>query len=106
VQFYNNPQCQIGGKDFDASINQWSHALLNSTISPSPRLFLGALAWQAPGSKGYVGTPEGIEAVASSVKQMGLQNFGGIMFWDGPEGKLNVGSGKSIIDYAKAGIMA
>jgi chitinase len=108
VQFYNNPPCEIGSSGFDTSIKQWSEALLNSTTSPIPRLFLGSPAWSAAGSTAYgrIGTPEGMEHVASNVKQMNLQNFGGVMFWDGPEGMLNVEGGKSIIEWAKTGLVA
>lgn len=72
-----------------------------------------------------VGT-DGIEAVAKSVGSMGLPNFGGVMFWDvsrsllpttlyephantdcvkGSEGRANLENGKSIIEYAKTGLM-
>jgi chitinase len=44
-----------------------------------------------------IGTPQGIKAVAISVGQIGLNNFGGVMFWDGSEGMLNVEGGKSMI---------
>jgi chitinase len=106
VQFYNNPQCEIGSAGFNASVKQWSEALAKSAILP--RLFLGAPAWPQAGSTAYskIGTPQGIEAVVIGVSQMELNNFGGVMFWDGPEGMLNVEDGKSIIAWAKAGLTA
>jgi chitinase len=42
--------------------------------------------------------------IASGVEKMGLNNFGGIMFWDGPEGMLNLEGGKDIISWAKEGL--
>jgi chitinase len=35
---------------------------------------------------------------------MELANFGGVMFWDGPEGMLNEAGGKDIIAWAKTGL--
>jgi chitinase len=45
-----------------------------------------------------------MEEVAKAVKSMGMKNFGGVMFWDGPEGMLNVVDGKDIIAWTKAGL--
>jgi chitinase len=45
-----------------------------------------------------------MEAIAQNVSGMGLANFGGVMFWDGPEGMLNEGGGKDIIAWAKTGL--
>ena len=45
-----------------------------------------------------------MEAVAQAVKGMGLMNFGGVMFWDGPEGMLNEDDGENIIAWAKTGL--
>lgn len=47
-----------------------------------------------------------MQPVAHSVKSLGLANFGGVMFWDGPEGMANVEGGKDIISWAKAGLVA
>lgn len=51
-----------------------------------PRLYLGAPAFSAAGSTAYaaIGNAEGMQGVASSVENMGLSNFGVMMFWDGP----------------------
>jgi chitinase len=106
VQFYNNPQCQIGGTDFAASLQQWSTALSASTLPVKTRLYLGAPAFSAAGSTAYaaIGGAEGMEGIAKSVEDMGLSNFGGVMFWDGPEGMLNTAGGKDILAWAKAGL--
>ena len=45
-----------------------------------------------------------MEAVAKNAKGLGLENFGGVMFWDGPEGILNQDGGKDIIAWAKMGL--
>lgn len=42
--------------------------------------------------------------IAQNVKSVGLENFGGVMFWDGPDGMLNVDNGKDIIAWAKIGL--
>jgi chitinase len=52
----------------------------------------------------HIGTPEGMMGIARSVENMGLNNFGGIMFWDGPEGMLNLEGGQDIISWAKEGL--
>jgi chitinase len=45
-----------------------------------------------------------MEGIAQNVKGMGLVNFGGVMFWDGPEGMLNEYDNRSIIAWTKAGL--
>ena len=89
VQFYNNPPCEIGSSGFTASLSQWSSALQASTMAVQPKLYLGAPAFSAAGSSAYaaIGSAEGMQGIAQSVEGMGLSNFGGVMFWDGP-GKL------------------
>lgn len=108
VQFYNNAPCEIGSAGFAASVNTWSRALLNSTTAVTPRLYVGAPAFAAGGESAYakIGSAEGMLGIANSVERMGLPNFGGVMFWDGPEGLLNVAGGKDIISWAKAGLNA
>jgi len=107
VQFYNNPLCEIGSSGFTASVNQWSAALEASTLAAKPRLYVGAPAFSAAGATAYenIGDAQGMQQVANSVESMGLSNFGGVMFWDGPEGYLNVQEGKDIIAWAKEGLM-
>ena len=45
-----------------------------------------------------------MEGVAAGVVDMSLPNMGGIMFWDGPEGRANVEGGLDIIAWAKEGL--
>ena len=35
--------------------------------------------------------PRSWKAIAKSAEHMGLSNFGGVMFWDGPEGDAEYG---------------
>jgi chitinase len=86
VQFYNNPQCQIGSSGFTAAVKQWSTALASSSMAVKPRMYLGAPAFSAAESTAYaaIGNAQGMQAIVSSVEKMGLSNFGGVMFWDGP----------------------
>jgi chitinase len=102
VQFYNNPPCSIGTSGFTASLQGWSETLSSSQA----RLYLGAPAWSGADETTYekIGTAQGMEAIAQNVSGMGLANFGGVMFWDGPEGMLNEGGGKDIIAWAKTGL--
>jgi chitinase len=108
VQFYNNPPCEIGSADFGASVAQWSAALETSTLPVKPRVYVGAPAWDTAGETAYtaIGSPMGMEIVAKAVKNFGLPNLGGVMFWDGPTGVDNLqdGTNTSIIDYAKLGL--
>ncbi|KAE8445649.1 hypothetical protein EG329_012946 [Mollisiaceae sp. DMI_Dod_QoI] len=108
VQFYNNPGCEIGSADFNASVHQWSHAIDASTLARKPKFYLGAPAWSAAGPTAYagIGSPEGMKGVVQSVESMRLDNFGGVMFWDGPEGVANTEGGKDIISWTKEGLMA
>jgi chitinase len=94
--------CNIGSEGFAASFQGWSQTLL----SGKAHLYLGAPAWPGADSTTYanIGTAKGIEAVAQNVTKMGLENFGGVMFWDGPEGILNEDNGKDIIAWAKIGL--
>jgi chitinase len=68
---------------------------------------LGAPAWPGADKTAYanIGLASGMETVAKNAKGLGLENFGGVMFWDGPEGMLNQYGGKDIIAWAKAGLM-
>jgi chitinase len=103
VQFYNNPPCNIGSEGFATSLQGWSQTLL----SGKARLYLGAPAWPGADSTTYanIGTAKGMEAVAQNVTKMGLENFGGVMFWDGPKGMLNEDNGKDTIAWAKIGLI-
>lgn len=106
VQFYNNPPCEIGSSNFINSIQQWSTALNSSTLNPKPKLYLGAPAWSAAGNSAYehIGSAEGMQGIAKSIEDMNLANFGGVMFWDGPESMQNTEEGKDILGWTKAGL--
>jgi hypothetical protein len=58
-----------------------------------PRLYIGAPAFSAAGVIAY-----------EKIRSMGLLNLRGVMFWDGPEGMLNVEGEKDIIAWAKEGL--
>ncbi|RDL39109.1 uncharacterized protein BP5553_03449 [Venustampulla echinocandica] len=107
VQFYNNPPCEIGSSGFAASVKQWDAALQKSSLSVKPRLYIGAPAWGAAGPGAYNGgikSAKGIVAVLNHARRLGVKNFGGAMFWDGPQGEGNVEGGKSILAWAKDGL--
>lgn len=108
VQFYNNPQCEIDvdNNAFFASLYIWSTALVGSSMDVKPRLYLGAPAFAAAGPTAYanIGSAKGMEEVATEVKALALPNFGGISFWDGPSGMLNLSGGLDIIGWAKEGL--
>jgi hypothetical protein len=65
-----------------------------------------APAWPGADSMTYVNirTAKGMEAVVQNITKMGLKNFGGVMFWDGPKGMLNEDNGTDIIAWAKIGL--
>jgi chitinase len=106
VQFYNNNGCQIGDSGFVNSVKHWSSSLSASALSPPPRLFVGAPSWSlaGPGAYANIGSPKGMQAVAQKVQALKLPNIGGLMFWDGPEGQLNVEAGQDIISWGKDGL--
>ena len=107
VQFYNNAPCEIGSANFADSIKQWSTALQASALSPKPSLYLGAPAWSAAGSGayGHIGSPRGMQGIAKNVEDMRLVNFGGVMFWDGPEATINTEGGKDILGWTKVRLL-
>jgi chitinase len=107
VQFYNNAPCEVGSTGFNASLQQWSTALEASPLVPKPRLYMGAPAWSLAGPSAYarIGSPKGMQAIAAQTEALGLSNFGGVMFWDGSEGLMNVEDGKDIISWAKSGLV-
>jgi hypothetical protein len=45
-----------------------------------------------------------MQSIAKSVKDLDLENFGGIMYWDGPEAMRNTQGGKDILEWTKAGL--
>ncbi len=75
----------------------------DSTLASKTKFYVGAPAFSAAGPSAYasMGGPEGITNVVESVKGLELDNFGGVMFWDGSEGGEYLEGGKRIIDWAK-----
>lgn len=106
VQFYNNPSCEIGSSAFVNSILTWSAALQNSKLATKTRLYIGTPGWSAAGPTAYasLGGAQGIAGVVQTAAHLGLQNLGGAMFWDGPEGRANIMNGQSIVSWAKQGL--
>jgi hypothetical protein len=90
VQFYNSPACEIDAPGFNASIISWTKNLNASTLSPKPRLYIGAPAWTDASPMAYkeiIGGPQGMKKVVSGVRELMAQNgvggwLGGVMFWD------------------------
>ncbi|KAM3082635.1 hypothetical protein ACMFMF_002290 [Clarireedia jacksonii] len=102
VQFYNNPSCDIGSMGYESSLRQWASALERGVGT----WFLGAPAWSQAGPTAYanIGGAEGMKKVVSDVADRGFSNFGGVMFWAGPEGQANTEGEKDIIAWAKDGL--
>ncbi|KAF2234108.1 glycoside hydrolase family 18 protein, partial [Viridothelium virens] len=102
VQFYNNPQCNLGSSGFLDSFQAWSRDLAAnaSSASSGPRLYIGGGAWSGAGS-GYVEGSQ-LAGIVQGVNGSHVGNFGGMMFWDGTEGLANQDAGgKDYLDYAK-----
>lgn len=79
VQFYNNRDQGIGGKDFEANIKAWAEKFADA--SPSPKLYLGIPGGEdAAGSN--VQSADEIKKTIESVKKMNLPGFGGVGIWD------------------------
>jgi chitinase len=103
VQFYNNPSCNIDAPGFQQSFKAWSDLLASSTQVRGPRLYIGAAGFEGAGS-GYV-KGSGLGTRVSSARGLYVDNFGGMMLWDGSEAALNVDSyGVDYLDYAKAAL--
>lgn len=98
VQFYNNGNCNVGQPGFAASLKAWSQDL--SAKGGGPKLFVGAPGCQACAGSGYLGA-EQMGQVLGTAKSAGLSNLGGVMLWDGPEGKANVDGGKDYLSVVK-----
>lgn len=79
VQFYNNQDQGIGGKDFETNIKAWAKKFADA--SPSPKLYLGIPGGEdAAGSN--VQSADEIKKTIESVKKMNLTGFGGVGIWD------------------------
>jgi chitinase len=103
VQFYNNPSCNIDSPGFQQSFKAWSDLLASGTQVRGPRLYIGAAGFEGAGS-GYV-KGSGLGTKVSSARGLYVENFGGVMLWDGSEAALNVDSyGVDYLEYAKAAL--
>lgn len=98
VQFYNNGDCNIGQSGFEASLKAWSQDL--SANGGGPKLFVGAPGCSACAGSGYLEAAQ-MESVLGTAKAAGLGNLGGVMLWDGPEGKANAQGGKDYLSVVK-----
>lgn len=105
VQFYNNPSCNLDSPSFEQSFQNWSRLLAEGTQGGrEPRLFIGTAGFEGAGS-GYVDGP-GLFHKIRNVPDLHVDNFGGVMLWDGSEAVLNVDQGSvDYLQYAKAGLL-
>ncbi|KAL8692551.1 MAG: hypothetical protein Q9218_002444 [Villophora microphyllina] len=101
VQFYNNGDCNIGQPGFAASLKAWSQDL--AAKGSGPKLFVGAPGCTACAGSGYLPGDQ-MTNVIGSAKAAGLPNFGGVMLWDGPEGKMNADGGKDYLSVVKGAL--
>lgn len=105
VQFYNNPTCNLDNSSgFQSSFAAWSANLSARSTTPGrPRVYIGAAAFDGVGS-GYV-VGEGLSSQVSLARELYVDNFGGMMLWDGSEGMANVDEyGDDYLGYAKAAL--
>jgi len=108
VQFYNNPGCNINAPNsgFTNSVLQWSELLGNSTYKSAsgvgPLLMIGVPSLNNVGS-GYVPASD-LKGYVDEVRALGIDNFGGIMMWDGTEALNNVVDGANFLDVAAAAV--
>ncbi|CAO1605532.1 hypothetical protein XANCAGTX0491_009048 [Xanthoria calcicola] len=98
VQFYNNGDCNIGQPGFAASLKAWSQDL--AARGAGPKLYVGAPGCAACAGSGYL-EAEQMKGVIEGAMAAGLSNFGGVMLWDGPEGKANVQGGRDYLAVVK-----
>jgi len=106
VQFYNNPACNLDSPGFDASFAAWSADLAAAGAAKGghgPKVFIGALTFEKEDT-GYVDSQR-FARIVQRVKGSGTSNFGGVMLWDGAEGRFNVDrNGRSYMQTAKAAL--
>ncbi|PQE18286.1 hypothetical protein CJF32_00008006 [Rutstroemia sp. NJR-2017a WRK4] len=87
---------------YETSLRQWASALEKGV----GKWYLGAPAWSQAGPTAYasIGGAKEMKKVVSDVVDQGFSNFGGVMFWAGPEAQANTEGGKDIIAWAKDGL--
>ena len=103
VQFYNNPSCNIDAPGFRQSFKAWSDFLASGTQVRGPRLYIGAAGFEGAGS-GYV-KGSGLGTRVRTARGLYVENFGGVMLWDGSEAALNVDQyGVDYLGYAKSAL--
>ncbi|KAI4227067.1 MAG: hypothetical protein L6R36_002686 [Xanthoria steineri] len=98
VQFYNNGDCNIGQPGFAASLKAWSQDL--AARGAGPKLYVGVPGCAACAGSGYLDADQ-MKGVIEGAMAAGLSNFGGVMLWDGPEGKANVQGGRDYLAVVK-----
>ena len=103
VQFYNNGDCNVGASGFMASLTSWSGDL--SAKGAGPQLYVGGPACETCGPHGFL-EPTAVAPAIQAVHSAGLKNFGGMMLWDGSEGRLNTNGtgGKTYLQVVKAAL--
>ncbi len=97
VQFYNNPGCNIGTTGFLDSFKQWS-----AQLGSGPKLYIGAPG-ASPAGSGYL-EPAAMATAIQGASKAGINNFGGVMLWDGPLAKNNAAGGKTYLDVVKGAL--
>jgi chitinase len=103
VQFDNNPSCNIDAPGFQQSFKAWSDLLASGTQVRGPRLYLGAAGFEGAGS-GYV-KGSGLGTRVRTARGLYVENFGGVMLWDGSEAALDVDQyGVDYLSYAKSAL--
>jgi chitinase len=103
VQFYNNPSCNIDTPGFRQNFQAWSDLLASGTQVRVPRLYIGAAGFEGAGS-GYV-KGSGLGTRVRTARGLYVENFGGVMLWDGSEAALNVDQyGVDYLEYAKSAL--
>jgi chitinase len=103
VQFYNNPSCNLDAPGFQQSFKKWSDLLASGTKVRGPRLYIGAAGFEGAGS-GYV-KDSGLGTRVRTARGLYVENFGGVMLWDGSEAALNVDQyGVEYLSYAKSAL--
>ena len=103
VQFYNNPSCNIDAPGFRQSFKVWSDLLASWTKVRGPKLYIGTAGVEGAGS-GYV-KGSGLGTRVRTARGLYVENFGGVMVWDGSEAALNVDQfDVCYLEYAKSAL--